>query len=240
MAHRYFTSAIKGNRILVEGADAVHIGKVLRAKPGEELLLCDGRGTDYDCKIAAISGEVIECEIIKAEPSKAEPALKATMYVGYGKGDKMEWVIQKAVELGAVCIVPFFSRNCVVKPKKEEEKNIRYQRIALEAAKQSGRGIIPEVAIAVSFKEMLAHTAKQQKTFLLYEGGGTSLRKELESTATIGMISGPEGGFTPQEVEEAKNAGAIIVGLGPRILRCETAPIAALTAAMVLTGNMEE
>ena len=239
MAHRYFTNNIQQNRIFIDGPDAVHIGKVLRAKPGEQLSLCDGCGTDYLAKILEITPGCIECEIISSEPSKAEPTVKITVYVGYGKGDKIEWVIQKAVELGAVRIVPFFSKYCVVKPKKEEEKNQRYKRIALEAAKQSGRGVVPEVETAVSYKEMLALTKQQQKSFLLYEGGGTSLAKELEKITTIALISGPEGGFSPEEIEAAKAAGVVIVGLGPRILRCETAPIAAITAAMVLTGNME-
>ena len=129
--------------------------------------------------------------------------------MGYPKQDKLETIVQKAVELGAVRIVPFFSRYCVAAPKKEEQKNLRYNRIAFEAAKQSGRGVVPQVELPVTYKQMLADAARN------------------------------EGGFSPEEAAAAREAGCVQIGLGPRILRCETAPLAALAAVMTLTGNLQ-
>ena len=150
-----------------------------------------------------------------------------------------ETIVQKAVELGAVRVVPFFSRYCVAAPKKEEQKNLRYNRIAFEAAKQSGRGVVPQVELPVTYKQMLADAARNDAAFFCYEAGGEPLLSRLGGAETIGLITGSEGGFSPEEAAAAREAGCVQIGLGPRILRCETAPLAALAAVMTLTGNLQ-
>ena len=181
-----------------------------------------------------------ELEILSSEKSVSEPTIAVTLYVGYPKSDKLEWIIQKGVELGAVRIVPFFSRYCVVTPKKEEQKNERYQRIALEAAKQAGRGIIPKVEMPLSFREMLQEAAQHDEALFLYEKGGQPLHSRLQNTPQrVAIITGSEGGFSEEEAAAAHGAGCVPIGLGPRILRCETAPVAALSVVMAQTGNLQ-
>jgi 16S rRNA (uracil1498-N3)-methyltransferase len=241
MAHRYFTTDdIDGETARITGSDAAHLAKVLRVQKGAKLVLCNGAGIDYEAEVVAVTPEEVALNILKFYPTAAEPALRAEVYIGYGKGDKMEWAVQKAVELGAARVVPFFSKYTVVKAKNEEQKNLRYARIAHEAAKQSGRGVLPQVAMSLEFEQMLAEAAKAEVPLFFYEEGGETLRTALLATPkTVAIITGPEGGFAPEEAEQAKQAGCKLVGLGPRILRCETAPVAALAAVMALSGNLE-
>lgn len=240
MPHRYFTTEIQDDRAFLSGADARHLAVVLRAKPGMNVTLCDGAGTDYACAVRTADPDRVELEIISTAPSASEPSVPVTLYVGYPKQDKLEWIIQKAVELGAVEIVPFFSRFCVAAPKKEEAKNERYNRIAFEAAKQAGRGVIPRVAMPLTFAQMVQQAAAKDRALFCYEAGGEPLLSRLEGpVGTLAIITGSEGGFSPEEAQAAVEAGCVPVTLGPRILRCETAPLAALAVAMALTGNLQ-
>lgn len=240
MPHRYFTTEIQDDRAFLSGADARHLAVVLRAKPGMNVTLCDGAGTDYACAVRTADPDRVELEIISTAPSASEPSVPVTLYVGYPKQDKLEWIIQKAVELGAVEIVPFFSRFCVAAPKKEEAKNERYNRIAFEAAKQAGRGVIPRVAMPLTFAQMVQRAAAKDRALFCYEAGGEPLLSRLEGpVGTLAIITGSEGGFSPEEAQAAVQAGCVPVTLGPRILRCETAPLAALAVAMALTGNLQ-
>lgn len=240
MPHRYFATEIQDGRAFLSGADARHLAVVLRAKPGMNVTLCDGAGTDYACAVRTADPDRVELEIISTAPSASEPSVPVTLYVGYPKQDKLEWIIQKAVELGAVEIVPFFSRFCVAAPKKEEAKNERYNRIAFEAAKQAGRGVIPRVAMPLTFAQMVQRAAAKDRALFCYEAGGEPLLSRLEGpVGTLAIITGSEGGFSPEEAQAAVQAGCVPVTLGPRILRCETAPLAALAVAMALTGNLQ-
>ena len=240
MAHRYFTTDISGNTARLSGADAHHVAVVLRAKAGDELTVCDGAGFDYSCRVARADRDTVELEVLSKVPSASEPDVSVTLYVGYPKQDKLEHIIQKATELGAARIVPFFSRFCVAAPKNEEKKNARYARIALEAAKQSGRARVPEVAMPLSFDEMLRDAALCDVTVFCDEAGGAPLHSRLGDAAkSVAIITGSEGGFSREEAQKAAGAGFAPVGLGPRILRCETAPLAALTVVMALTGNLQ-
>ena len=181
-------------------------------------------------------------EVLDRTPSTAEPPLKVTLFVAYPKLDKLETIIQKGVELGASAIQPFTSRYCVAQPKKEEQKLERRRRIALEAAKQCGRGAVPAVEAPVEFSALPGLLAGYDRAILLYEGGGVPLRTALEGlpeNGRLALITGSEGGFAPEEAEVLCKAGAVQVCLGPRILRCETAPTAVLAAVMALTGNFE-
>lgn len=240
MPHRYFTTRVTDTHAYLDSADAKHFCVVMRAKPGEEAVLCDGAGTDYLCRAVRCAPDLCELEILSSEKSVSEPSVAVTLYVGYPKADKLEWIIQKGVELGAVRIVPFFSRYCVVTPKKEEQKNERYQRIALEAAKQAGRGIIPKVEMPLSFAQMLQEAAQHDEALFLYEKGGQPLHSRLQNTPKrVAIITGSEGGFSEEEANAAHRAGCVPIGLGARILRCETAPVAALSVVMAQTGNLQ-
>lgn len=239
MAHRYFSADITPAAAYLTGDEAKHVAKVLRGKVGDELTVCDGKGTDYICRILDCDGEKVDLEVLSCFSNVSEPSVAVILYVGYPKGEKLEWVIQKAVELGAVKIVPFFSRYCVVTPKNEDKKNVRYNRIALEAAKQSGRGIVPQVEMPITFKEMLLQAGACDTALFCYEAGGSPLHSRLENKHTIAIITGAEGGFSKEEAQAVADAGIETIGLGPRILRCETAPLAALSAVMVLSGNLQ-
>ena len=162
MPHRYFASEIDGATAALTGPDAHHLGKVMRAKPGDAVILCDGAGFDYTAAVTSVTPDRVEFALLEKRPTAAEPSVEVTLFAGYPKQDKLEHIIQKATELGAARIVPFFSRFCVAAPKNEEKKHARYARIAFEAAKQAGRGIIPEVGLPLTYPQMLAEAAAAQ------------------------------------------------------------------------------
>lgn len=242
MPHRYFTRELADGQAALTGSDAHHLANVMRARPGEQVVLCGPDGLEYTGTVTAILPGRVEFSVSEGAPSKAEPDLAVTLFVGYPKQGKLEEIIRHSVELGVSRIVPFFSRYCVAAPKKEDVKNERYNRIAAEAAKQAGRAVLPRVELPlVRFSDVCGALAGYDKALFFYEGGGEPLRTVLApgSARTLALITGSEGGFSPEEAGAAAAAGAVTVGLGPRILRCETAPLAALTAAMLLTGNLE-
>ena len=235
---RFFINndTIENNTLFVSGDDARHIARSMRMAVGDEITICAPDGTDYLCRLTKIRDELCECEIISAEAGKSEPPYSLTLFMAYPKGDKLETVIQKAVELGASEIVPFVSSRCIKRPdeKRSEARLERLNRIAEEAAKQCGRARLPRVSMPISFEEMLTAAKKFSLPLFCYEGeGAKSLRDVLENSPTPESVSvtvGSEGGFSPEEAESAGNAGLITVNLGPRILRCETAPLYALAA----------
>jgi 16S rRNA (uracil1498-N3)-methyltransferase len=230
-----------GGVAVIEGGDARHIGGALRMTAGESLTLCDGKGTDYACTVTAVEKERVTLSVDAAAPSYSEPSLAVTLYMGLPKGDKMELIIQKAVELGVTAIVPVATARCIVKldGKDAAKKQVRWQKIAAEAAGQSGRGIIPVVETPISWKTALTRF-ETEKTLLCYEGGGAPIGKLVSPADTaISLVVGPEGGFDPAEVEAVTAVGGKIATLGPRILRCETAPLAAIAVLMENSGNME-
>lgn len=244
MPHRYFTTEIADGTAILRGADAHHLARVMRAKQGDTVILCDGKAVEYTATITGFGDETVEFSVEPGYPSAAEPTVDVTLFVGYPKQDKLEQVIRHGVELGCAHFVPFFSRYCVAAPKKEEQKNERYNRIAFEAAKQCGRGKLPDVALPLKdVKALCGALAGYDLVLFFYECGGDPLRKLLAGQdwrgKKIAVITGSEGGFSPQEAEQITAAGAKAVGLGPRILRCETAPLAALAAIMTLTGDLE-
>ena len=242
MPHRYFTRELADGQAALTGSDAHHLANVMRARPGEQVVLCGPDGLEYTGTVTAILPGRVEFSVSEGAPSKAEPDLAVTLFVGYPKQGKLEEIIRHSVELGVSRIVPFFSRYCVAAPKKEDVKNERYNRIATEAAKQAGRAVLPRVEMPLArFSDVCGALAGYDKALFFYEGGGAPLRGLLQpgSVQRLALITGSEGGFSPEEAGAAAAAGAVTVGLGPRILRCETAPLAALTAAMLLTGNLE-
>ena len=225
--------------ILIQGEDARHIGRSLRMAVGEEITACCA-GTDYLCRLEKISDSAVIAGVISSEKSK-EPNIELTLYQAVPKTDKLELIIQKAVELGAVKIVPVMTKRCISRPEKSQfdKKRERLQKIALEAAKQSGRGIIPQVSGIISFEKCLEEMRGLDLGLICYEKGGERLSSlKYPVGGSIGLLIGSEGGFDPSEAEDAVSAGITPIWLGDRILRCETAPLAAIAVIMSLTGNI--
>ncbi len=244
MPHRYFTTEVADGAAVLRGADAHHLARVMRARLGDTVILCDGKAVEYTATITGFGENRVDFSVEEGYPSAAEPTVEVTLFAGYPKQDKLEEIIRHGVELGCTHFVPFFSRYCVAAPKKEEQKNIRYNRIAFEAAKQCGRGVLPDVAMPLpNFGAVCREFSRYGLVLFFYECGGLPLRTLLRQAGpaprSIALVTGAEGGFAAEEAQAAAQAGAQTVGLGPRILRCETAPLAALSAVMALTGNLE-
>jgi 16S rRNA (uracil1498-N3)-methyltransferase len=208
---------------------------------GDEITVCC-EGEEFICHIRTISDESVVCDIISSEMSRNEPDVKVTLFQAVPKLDKLEFIIRKSVELGAARIVPVLTRRCISRPDKKDfsKKLVRLNKIAEEAAKQSGRGIIPTVEPIVSYQEALCMMKQLDLNIILYEEkGGVSFDKVgFDGAKTVGLVIGSEGGFDREEVEAAAELDAVQVWLGNRILRCETAPITALSILMFLTNNM--
>ncbi len=238
---RFFTNEIDENNITLTGSDAVHVGRSLRMKPGEPLTVCCG-GIDYNCEISEITSDTVYLSLKEKVVCAAEPNIEVTLFQAVPKMDKLEYIIQKSVELGVSRIVPMLTRRCVSRPDERDfaKKLARLNKIAAEAAKQSGRGIIPQVTPIVSYKNALEMMKELDQNVLLYEEeGGVSFGEvNLTGAKTVGLVIGSEGGFDREEAEACTAVGAAQVWLGKRILRCETAPITALSILMFLTNNM--
>lgn len=241
---RFFVEAAPaGEQITLSGEDARHIVRVLRMQPGEHLTVCDGAGRDYACVLTDTGKDMAVCTIHGVCASAGEPDTRVTLFMALPKGDKMDFIVQKAVELGATGIVPFLGARSVSRPdaKTLQKKCERWQKIAREAAMQSGRGRIPVVGDPVSQAQAAKAAAEHDAALFLYENEReTGIRQALagRTLRSVALMVGPEGGFAPEEAEEAVRAGMQSVSLGPRILRCETAPLAALAAVMYETGNL--
>jgi len=222
--------------ILLEGEDAKHIKTVLRSKVGETITICDGNGMDYHCKIMNLEDKSVEVEILEKFLCEAEPTVKITLFQGLPKADKMELIIQKCVELGVDRIVAVSTERSIVKLDKKEGKKIeRWQKIAEAAAKQSGRGKIPEIGGVLTFSQAVAEAKALDGAFIPYEKETEhGLRQFVSkfSGKSIGIFIGPEGGFGTDEIEKAMGAGILPATLGKRILRTETAGM--VTVALLL------
>lgn len=235
---RFFVTKdrIEENIIHITDADAHHIARSLRMAEGDEITVCDRLGKEYRCTLSRIRDEECIASIIEETVSSAEAPVSITLCMAYPKGDKLETVIQKAVELGASRIIPFESSRCIKRPKaeKSEKQTARLERIAEEAAKQCGRAVIPFVTQPMSYKQMLDEAALASLSLLCYENeDGLTVKGALSGRSlpeSISVIVGAEGGFSLEEVALAIEKGCISVSLGNRILRCETAPLYALAA----------
>lgn len=245
--NRFFVNPekINNNLVTIDGEDAAHILKVLRLKEGDLIEVCDGMGTDYRGRLIKTAKGEVEVLLEDPKPSTGEPKTKVTLYQGLPKSSKMDLVIQKCVELGIYSIVPVVTARTVVNlsnPDKEHRKVMRWQKIAQEAAKQSGRGIIPKVHRPILYDEVIDKVSDPIKLLPWEEERSTGLRKALERAdraQNISILIGPEGGFEQDEIMKAKERGWKVVTLGPRILRTETAGMAVLSAIMFYMGEME-
>lgn len=238
---RFFINYVPEERAVITGEDGRHIARSLRMQPGESLVLCDSIGTDYNCEIESVADGEVTVRVLNFCKTVAEPSVSVTVYQGMPKADKMESIVQKAVETGAVRIVPVLTTRCVSKPdeKAAAKKVARWQKIAEEAAKQSGRGVIPQVSELINYRLAVKQAAQNGEIILFFEGGGQSIAQLVNpETKNLAIFIGPEGGFEQAEVDFALQNGGRIGTLGARILRTETAPVAALAAIMLATGNM--
>ena len=240
---RFFVPSLAGETLVLTGENGRHIAKSLRCRAGEELTLCDGRGQDARGVITALEEEEVTVQITCREPSRSELPCQVTLYQALPKGDKLELIVQKAVELGVHAIVPVLTSRCVSRPDPRgmEKKRERLGKIAREAAGQSGRGIIPQVRPLLPYREALEEMAASPCPILFYEEAQGPLGPLLEPRPpAITVMVGSEGGFSPAEAEEARERGIPLCTMGPRILRCETAPLYALSAIGFYYENFVE
>lgn len=237
---RFFVSenSIENNTVTITGPDVKHISKVLRLNPGHHVSVSTGAGREFEAVIREITGKTVICDIVEEREILTEPPVKITLFQGLPKGDKMELIIQKGTEIGVSRIVPMICERTVVKldGKKAGDRRVRWQRVAEEAAKQSRRTAVPEVAEPVSFESVLRELKDAGLAVMPWEeqksGGIKQLLQNNRKTGHVAILIGPEGGFSHQEAEQAIRAGIQLVTLGPRIMRTETAGI--VTAALVL------
>ena len=235
--HRFFAEPgqIGEKEIVITGADVNHIRNVLRMRTGEEVLIADGRGAEYRCKLTDLSENEVRAQILWKLDGNAELASAVTLFQGLPKSDKMDLIVQKCVELGVDRIVPVSTKRAVVKldAKKEQTRLKRWNTISESAAKQSGRGVIPEVSGVMSFEKALEEAKKLEVLLIPYERAEhmaetRRVMGEIRPGQSVGIFIGPEGGFEESEVEEAVAAGAKAITLGKRILRTETAGLAVM------------
>ena len=229
------------NRAVLTGENLAH-AKVLRLKPGDTVTVCDGNGTDHTCTISDLSQGQVSLVVRHSAPTAAEAKCAVRIFLAFAKADKLEHVVQKATELGAAEVIVFPSKRCVSTPDVGAltKKLARWNKIAASAAAQSGRGRIPAVTAAASFDAALAQAAQAELPVLFYENEQRRTFREAIGDATFAsaaLMTGPEGGFTSEEIQTAQQAGLQICTLGPRILRCETAPLCALSALLYATGE---
>ncbi len=237
---RFFLPVSEADKfIIVDGENARHIGRSLRMKVGDNLTVTC-KGTDYNCIINSFTEDTVKLEIISAEKCSSEPSVKITLYQAMPKSDKLEFIVQKAVELGVSEIVPVMTRRCISRPDEKgfEKKLKRLEKISLEASKQSGRGVVPEILPVMNFKDAVNRMKDADCAIMLYESGGIRFSEtDIKNAKSIALLIGSEGGFDEEEAEFAKNSGIQNIWLGERILRCETAPITALSIIMFMTDN---
>lgn len=231
---------IDDKTVIITGTDVNHIKNVLRMKPGEQIMVSNGQdGREYHCAIRSLEEDIVHCELNSVREDGAELPSRIYLFQGLPKADKMEMIVQKAVELGVYQIVPVATKRCVVKldDKKAKSKIARWQGIAEAAAKQSKRGIIPQVADVMSFREALAFASGMNVKIIPYEHAeGMEKTKEimagLQEGQDIAVFIGPEGGFEEDEIQKALEQGITPVTLGRRILRTETAGLTVLSWMM--------
>lgn len=241
---KYFVDEVKGQNIVASAELSHHLKKVLRLRVGDELVVCDGNEIDYICIIESLDPLLLRLE--REEVCPTEPSCKITLYQAMPKSDKMEWIVQKSVEIGVYAIVPIITERTVAKKARLE----RYQKIAESAAGQSMRGIIPKVHPEISLEEAIkrskayqiaAHVPDKSQTVKIQTIKMQTIKSALMNNDfnnnfdEIGLWIGPEGGFSQSEIEKMKMAAFNLVSLGPRILRTETAALTALAQIIMVT-----
>lgn len=234
---RFFVENIDNPTCVIVGDDARHISKSLRMKEGDTVILSDGKGFDSTGEILSIDENSVAVSLGEKTKNLAEPSTQIILFQALPKSDKLDFIVQKAVELGATKIVPVLTQFCVSRPKpKAMEKRVqRLNRISLEAAKQSGRGVVPVVEELIDYKTAVNRLAEMETGVILYENETKPLSELIDPKGNqIGLFVGSEGGFSEEEISYANKKGVATASLGSRILRCETAPIVALTTVLLV------
>jgi len=230
--------------VTIKGSEAHHIKNVLRLKPGDHLKLFDGTGYEYQAVIARIDAEKVEAEIQRRLQPSENPGARITVAQAFLKEKKMDDLVRKLSELGVAGWIPFFSQRAIPRPDKARlaARTQRWQRIAVEALKQCRRKNVLEIQEALSFEEVLALANPFDLKIIFWENEAAPLNRDLGPHAgtlnSIMVMLGPEGGFSEQEIDRARQSGFVTTGLGPRILRAETATLAASTLVQYLYGDM--
>lgn len=239
---RFFGESITEAAALLVGEEARHCAQVLRMKAGELAVVSDGAGGDFLCRIASAQPDAVMLDVIDRRENEAETGITLRLFQCCPKSDKMEFIVQKAAELGASEVIPVLSKRCVSRPdeKGAAKKLERYRKIAYEASKQCGRGTVMKISQMVTFSEAVREFNPDHTGILFYECGGKTLNELVggRKSGVFDVFIGSEGGFEESEARLAEEAGIAPATLGKRILRCETAPIAAISILMNLTGNM--
>lgn len=237
---RFFVQTLEPLTVLY-GEQARHMARSLRMKAGETVTLCDGMGNEAAGVVQSLSPDAVSVRLGEVTLSQSEPAARVQLYVAVPKGDKAELILQKAVELGAASMTLVLTERCISRPADSEKKLARLQKIADEAAAQSGRGRLVPVRGILPLPRALEEMQQIARRFVLYEGECPPLRAQLPPAGyaeDLALFTGCEGGFSADEIAQCRAAGLQVASLGPRILRCETAPIAALAAVLFALGEM--
>ena len=228
---RFFVNSekIEDGRLEITGEDAFHIARALRMAVGDEITVADTDGRIHTCRLSKIRDDAVSCDIIGTAEAQSESPVYIKLYMAYPKSDKLEVIVQKAVELGAMEIIPFSSSRCIKKPvaEKQERQTARLTKIAEEAAKQCGRSSLPKISLPKDFATAVKEASESELALICYENEERlSLKDALPEAPpkTLSVVIGSEGGFSPEEAETAVSLGLRSVSLGKRILRCETAP----------------
>jgi len=244
---RYFfieQPATDGATALITGPDARHIKTVLRLKPGDTIGLFDGKGFEYQARIEAVSSRSVKVTVLNSFPSTAESPVEIIVAQAFLKERKMDGLVRQLTELGITRWIPFFAQRSVPRPNKKvlSARSERWQKIAKEALKQCKRGRVPEIGEPASFEAVLDQSRTCDLKIAFWENESTPLKalppKSEEKINTIFVMLGPEGGFTVREIETARERGFITAALGPRILKAETATVAACVLLQYLYGDM--
>ena len=246
---RFFVEkeSVLADKIVIGGEDAKHISLSLRARVGEKITACDGNGIDYECEISDITKNEVTLSILEEKASEAEPDVEVTLYQALVKSDKFDFIVQKCTELGVSKIVPVVTERCISRPDEASlnKKVQRWNKIAKEAAMQSGRGRIPVIEDAVSFDKALDEIKIADCGFLCYEAQPHMPINEIwlsckkkANIKNVSFLVGPEGGISDAEAAKTSQSGVYAASLGPRILRAETAPLCVMSAVMLLSDNM--
>lgn len=235
---------IRGASATVAGPELEHMRKVLRLAAGDRVVLFDDGGSEHEGVIRSLGSASGDIAITRSYRPQRESPLSITLAQGLGKGDKLDWVVEKATELGAAAVMPFLSARTVPRPDAAaaEKRAARWRRIALGAAKQSGRTKIPEILPLINFSDLVARAWRCELKILFYEGesarGLAEARAEAPRVQSLMIVVGPEGGFTREEIAAAVGAGFLPLRLGARILRTETAAVAVLSLAQFIWGDL--
>ncbi|OGP76485.1 MAG: hypothetical protein A2Z13_00035 [Deltaproteobacteria bacterium RBG_16_64_85] len=229
---------ISGDTAVLSGTEAGHMLRSLRLRTGDSFYAFDEQGTRYRMRILEATSRSLRAEVLESLPAEPPPEVTVTLMVGLPKADKMDFILQKATELGSSRVIPFRSSRTIPRldPQDARKRLLRWERIVLAAAKQCGSGCIPEVSPLLSYADALRAGAASEGKLIFYEGEGRfGLKKVLSGLGrakSVALLVGPEGGFSEDEVKEAEGAGFLRAGLGSRILRVETAVVAVLSMTM--------